>query len=216
MHHKMALKKGDFIELEYTGRIKDGEVFDTTDEKIAKEAGIYKKEFSYGPVIICLGEGHILKGIDQALIGKEIGEYKIELPPEKAFGKRDAKLLKLVPLSAFKEHKIEPVPGMQVIVDGVLATIKTVSGGRCLVDFNHPLAGRFVEYDVKILRKIEDTKEKIEALLKLYKIDAEVHKKDEKYEIKLKTKPKELPSKAKDEIKSEIKRLVGVEAVFLE
>jgi len=209
----MTLQKGDFVEIEYTGKIKDGDIFDTTDEKIAREAGIYQENHSYGPVVICLGEGHVLKGIEEALMGKELGEYKIELPPEKAFGKRNPKLLKLVPLSSFKEHKIEPAPGMQVIVDNVLATIRTVSGGRCLVDFNHPLAGRFVEYDVKVLRKVEDEEEKIRALLKLYGVDADIKKKEGKYEIELKDK-QEIPSEVKEKIKEDIKRLVGVEISF--
>ena len=57
----------------------------------------------YGPIIVCLGEGQLLKGLEKELEGKEIGkEYTIELTPENALGKKDAKLIRLIPVSVFK------------------------------------------------------------------------------------------------------------------
>ena len=74
------IKKGDFIELEYTGRIKDtNEVFDTTDKKLALELGIAVKNMAYGPVIICVGENFTLAGIEEQIIGKEPGKYELDL-----------------------------------------------------------------------------------------------------------------------------------------
>ena len=73
----MAIKKGDFIEIEYTGRLKEeGFVFDTTDEKIAKEHDLYNSKAAYGPLTICVGEHHVIHGLDEALIGKEKGSYE--------------------------------------------------------------------------------------------------------------------------------------------
>jgi len=59
------------------------------------------------------------------------------------------------------------MPGMQLNIDGVVGTIKTVSGGRTLVDFNHPLAGKELLYKVKVNKKIIDDKEKLIGYLKL-------------------------------------------------
>lgn len=184
----MAIKKGDFIELEFTGRLKDtDEVFDTTDEKIAKEIGAYQKEMKYGPVIICVGEFFTLEGLEEQMIGKEPGEYKFEVLPEKAFGKKDAKLIRMIPASSFRNQKINPEPGMQIDVDGQKGIIKTANGGRCLVDFNHPLSGKEVVYDIKINRIVTDDAEKIKGFLEIsMKLESEVEVKEGTATIKTK------------------------------
>lgn len=161
------ISRGDFIEIEYTGRIKEnGIIFDTTDEKLAKENELHGHDF--GPVIICVGEGHVLPGIDKSLEGKESGNhYDLSVNPEDAFGSKNAKLIQLIPTNKFKQQNIQPMPGMQFNVDGMVGTIKTVSGGRTLVDFNHPLAGKELLYKVSINKKIVDDKEKLQSLLKV-------------------------------------------------
>jgi len=83
-----------------------------------------------------------LKGVDDFLIGKEIGKYIIELSPEKAFGNRESKLVQMIPMKIFHQHKINPVPGTLFNFDNKVAKILTVSGGRVMVDFNNPLAGK--------------------------------------------------------------------------
>ena len=175
------MKKGDFVELVYTGRIKDlNLVFDTTNEKEAKESNIHDARASYGPVIICIGQGHVIKGLDEQLEGKELGkEYHIELSPEQGFGKKNAKLIQLVATSKFIKQKINPMPGLQVNIDDMTGMIRTVSGGRTLVDFNHPLAGKELTYDFKINKIVKDDEEKLKALLKL-----QLNLKDIKVEIK--------------------------------
>ena len=79
-----AVKHHDFVEIEYTGTIKeDGSIFDTTDEKTAKEHGSYDKKADYSPVIICIGEHNVLKSLDEKMIGKEAGkEYTFYLHPQ--------------------------------------------------------------------------------------------------------------------------------------
>ena len=63
-----AIKKGDFVEVEYTGKTKtDKIVFDTTDEKTAKKSDIHSERMEYGPVVVCIGENQILGGLDEEL-----------------------------------------------------------------------------------------------------------------------------------------------------
>ena len=99
-----TVKKRDFVEIEYTGKIKEGNViFDTTDEKVAKENNLHGHDFS--PAIICLGEEQVLKGIDKNLEGKDIGkEYEFDIDPEDAFGKKNAKLIQLIPTAKFRKN----------------------------------------------------------------------------------------------------------------
>jgi len=206
----MAVKQGNFVEVEYTGRLKeDNTVFDTTDEKIAQESGIFSENMKYGSVIICVGKGHILKGLEKEFVGKEPGKFTIELSAENAFGKKNAGLIELVQQKKFVEHKIQPVPGLQVNIDGALGVVRRVGGGRVLVDFNHPLAGKDVVYDVNIKRIVSDKKEQITGMLSvLMKIEpVGVKIENEQAVITLK---KELPDKVKDHISKELCNIVGL------
>lgn len=164
----MIIKKGDFVELEYIGRLQeDGKIFDLTSEELAKKEKIHNPHGRYGPRIICVGEGHIVKGIDEFLVGKSVSHHTVPLSPDQAFGKKNAKLMKIVPSSVFKKQHMKPFPGLHVNFDGYVGTIKTVSGGRVIVDFNHPLAGRGVVYDVTVKRVVTDVKEKVGSYLAL-------------------------------------------------
>ncbi len=156
-----TIKKNDFIEIEFTGK-SNNEIFDTTNKEEAKEIGL---ETDVKPFIVSVGNEMLLKGLDEFLEGKEIGKkYSIHLSPEKAFGKRNPGLIKLIPMRIFKEKNINPVSGMALQLDDNIVKIISVSGGRIMVDFNNSLAGKDVDYDFKILKKIINDKEKINAL----------------------------------------------------
>ena len=157
----MTIKKGDFIKIDYTGKtFEEKIIFDTTNEELGKEQGFNKE--TYEPAIICVGQGQVIKGLDEELVDKEINkDYSITIIPEKAFGRKNAKLIQLVSLSKFKKENIKPIPGLQVQIDNQNGIVKTVTGGRVMVDFNHPLSGKEVIYDFKIIDKIEKDEEKI-------------------------------------------------------
>lgn len=201
----MKLKKHDFVEIEYTGRLEDGTVFDTTNKDIAKDSGLGNENTIFGPAVICLGEGHIIKGIEDAIIGKEPGSFKIDLKPENAFGKKDTKLLKLMPMRIFRKQSIQPFPGLEVNIDNIPGIIRSVSGGRVIVDFNHPLAGRPVSYEVKVTRVIKDPLEKAKAVFKneLNIVDDILEIKDNKLIIKEK-----IPEEVLQNIKKRVMELI--------
>jgi FKBP-type peptidyl-prolyl cis-trans isomerase 2 len=163
----MTLKKHDFIEIEFIGKIKEsGIIFDVTNEQDARKYNLYNKDIKYSPLIICIGENNIVKGLDEFLVGKEIKDYVVELPAQKAFGLKDPKLMKIVSSNIFKKQKITPFPGLQINFDGIIGTIITVGSGRVIVDFNHPLAGKDLIYEIKIKRLVTDVKEKLTSILK--------------------------------------------------
>jgi FKBP-type peptidyl-prolyl cis-trans isomerase 2 len=159
----MALKKGDFIEIEFTGKIKEeGEIFDTNIEADAKKANL---KIDCKPFAMSIGHLMLPKGLDADLEGKEVGKsYSLELQPEDAFGKRNPQMIRMIPSKVFHQQDINPQRGMQLSLDGQLVRVLSSSGGRVLVDFNNPLAGKEVEYKYKILKKIEGHKDKINAL----------------------------------------------------
>ena len=164
------MKVGDVVYIDFVGRVKDtNEIFDLTNEEIAKKEGIYNPNYSYKPIPVVVGFGMVIKGLDEALLGMEVGEEKvIEIPPEKAFGHRNENLVKTFNLSDFKKQDVEVKPGEYVNINGILGKVISVSGGRVMIDFNHPLAGKTLVYNVKIVKKVESDVEKVKAILELY------------------------------------------------
>ncbi len=169
----MEVKKGDFIELDYTGKLEDGTVFDTTVAEVAKSSSIGQPEHAYKPLKICVGKGHLLQGLDDRLEGKEAGkQYTLQLSPEEGFGKKSTRMIQLIATSKFTKDNITPFPGLQVNVDGIMGIVRSVTGGRTIVDFNHPLAGRTLQYDITIRRVISDDSEKVAAMIELIGLKA--------------------------------------------
>ena len=164
----MAIKKNDFIEIDYTGKTKsDGIVFDTTVEKTAKDNDMHNSGMKYGSIIICVGENQVLKGLDKALVGKEPGEYDFKIPAKDAFGMKSAKNIQLISTAKFRKQDLNPVPGMQVNIDNMVGIVKTVTGGRTMVDFNHPLASQDLSYHVNIIKIVTDDLVKSQSFLNM-------------------------------------------------
>ena len=208
------IKKNDFVEIEYTGKIKEtNQIFDTTSKEIAQKEKIYNPNIKYGPTIICIGQSQIIPGLDEQLENKELNkEYDIEIPPEKAFGKKNPKLLRILSSSSFRKQKINPYPGLQVNIDGFVGTVRTVTSGRIIVDFNHPLAGKNIIYTIKITKLVTDKKSQIESLISFILKDPKVEIKEDTAQITAKSLPNE---KLKEEIVRKIEELTKLKNVTI-
>ncbi len=162
----MPLQKGDFVLIEYEVRTKDtGQLIDTTDAELAKKEGIYEEDRVYGPVLVIIGEGKLLPGIEEAIQSMDVGEEKtVEIPPEKAYGEYDPKKVKIVSLGVFRRQGVIPKPGDVIEVNGRTARVLSVTGGRVKLDFNHPLAGKTLIAKIKVVAKLTDDAEKIKYL----------------------------------------------------
>jgi FKBP-type peptidyl-prolyl cis-trans isomerase 2 len=161
-----TVQKGDFIKLSYTGKLENGVVFDTTDASVAKENGIYNEKASYSPETIVVGKGYVVAGLDEDIIGKDVGYHgSVVVTPEKGFGIRRLDLIETIPSKKFKEHV---KPGMRVQIQGRTGMVESNAGGRVRVNFNPALAGETLTYDYTIDELIEGTENKVNAILKLY------------------------------------------------
>ncbi|UCD65607.1 MAG: peptidylprolyl isomerase [Deltaproteobacteria bacterium] len=138
------VQMGDHVNIEYEGMLENGEVIERSSET--------------GPVEFEVGSGIMPLGFEKALIGMSEGEEKtITLTPDEAFGPRDEELLHTVNRSVFGEE-IEPKPGMvlgmTVEKEGqphkVPALIEAVNGENVTIDFNHPLAGKTLNYKLTL------------------------------------------------------------------
>lgn len=163
----MPFQKGDFLLIDYVARIGEtGEVFDTTIEEVSRKEGIYREGGIYEPKLVVIGEGWILKSLEESLLNLELGKTAtIEIPPEKGFGNRDPNKVKIYPLRKFTAQGITPRVGMRVEVNGRVATVRAIGAGRVQLDFNPPLAGKTLIYEVTVKKKLETIEEKIRALI---------------------------------------------------
>jgi len=162
----MVFSKGDFLLVEYTVRVKDtNAVIDTTDAELAKKENIFESNRVYGPVLIVLGKNWLNSHVEEEItkLG-ENEEREIELPPGKAYGERDPGKVKVFSLREFQRRGYSVGVGDVVEIGGQRGIVKQISGGRVVVDFNHPLAGKTLIYKVKVVRKIEEFQDKAKHL----------------------------------------------------
>jgi peptidylprolyl isomerase len=163
----MALQKGDFILINYTAKVKEtNEVFDTTNEEVAKKEHLHKEGEIYEPNLVVVGEGWVLKALDDSLTTMEINKpATVEIPPDKGFGQRDPEKVRRVSLKQLLAKEINPVIGARIEYQGKMASVRSIGAGRVLLDFNPPLAGKTLIYDVTVNKKLESNEEKIGALI---------------------------------------------------
>ena len=162
----MVFSDGDFVLIEYSVRVKEtGNLVDTSIEELARKENIYDSNRVYGPTLVVIGRGWINPVVESELKNIDIGEERvIEVPPEKAFGHRDPGKVRVFSLREFQRRGIDVRVGEVIDFGGVSGVVKSVSGGRVVVDFNHPLAGKTLVYKVKVVAKLEDLTDKIKAL----------------------------------------------------
>ena len=140
------VKNGDQVTLEYKGSLDDGTVFDSSENH-------------KNPLQFEVGSGKVIPGFDQAVVGmKEGEEKKFTLQPAQAYGDRNPKLTQIVPRTELPKDQ-EPKVGMMLAVgtpDGkqIPATITKVTPSEVTLDMNHPLAGKALTFDIKLVEVV--------------------------------------------------------------
>lgn len=138
----MGIKKGDKVKIEYTGTFDDGQVFDTSEGK--------------QPLEFEVGSGQIIKGIDEGIVGMEKGEEKeIKVQPKDAYGEHTPDMIRKVPRDKLPADQ-EPKPGMMLALttpngQQIPAKITDVSDKEITIDLNHPLAGKSLNFKIKVV-----------------------------------------------------------------
>jgi peptidylprolyl isomerase len=138
----MVIKKGDKVKVEYTGKFEDGEVFDKTEEGDSLE--------------FTVGSGEIIPGFDKAVEGMELNEEKtVTVKPEEAYGNREDNLIKEFPKDSLPKE-FEPKKGTILTLrtqngQTLPATILDITESNVILDLNHPLAGKNLIFDIKVV-----------------------------------------------------------------
>lgn len=154
----MTIATGDTVELEYTGSRDDGTVFDTSRESVAYETGLATSQPTreYTPLTVEIGAGRIIEGLEDALVGlKEGASTTVAIPPEKAYGEWSEDQVREYDVDELSQTLDGQTPEKGVYIetkDGTQGEIVQVDDGVARIDFNSPLAGETLEFDIEVLR----------------------------------------------------------------
>ncbi|WP_440947514.1 FKBP-type peptidyl-prolyl cis-trans isomerase [Methanosarcina sp. T3] len=147
-----VVKTGNIVQVDYTGKLENGTVFDTSEEEIAKEAGIYTEQKNYVPISFTVGAGQMIEGFDNAVIGMKVGEEKtVTIPPEEAYGEYDEAKIQAVPLEDLNLSVKPEVGQIFSNVYGGQFKVIAVNETHVTFDSNHQLAGKTLVFDIKIV-----------------------------------------------------------------
>ena len=144
----MDIKIGDFVEIDFD-IYANGKLVQTTNETLSKKNNLPNPLNKTQKII--LGQNMILKKVEDNILDKNKTKDKLNLEAKDAYGIRSKEHIKTIPKTSFDEQKVQPVVGMVYDFNGIMGTIRSVTGGRILVDFNNPLCGKNIifNYDVK-------------------------------------------------------------------
>ena len=141
----MAIKKGDKLKVEYEGSFDDGTVFDSS-----------KHGDHSHPLEFEVGSGRVIKGFEQAVLGMKKNEEKeFKVKPSEAYGDYNPKLVQKIPRDMLPKEQ-EPKPGMVLAMSDksgnvVHARITEVNDKQITIDLNNPLAGKNLNFKIKIV-----------------------------------------------------------------
>jgi peptidylprolyl isomerase len=136
-------KNGDTVQVNYTGKLADGTVFDSS---IGRE-----------PLEFTLGAGQVISGFEKAVFGMKVGEKKtVTIPADEAYGPHLDEQVAEIPREKFPEDLTLEV-GQQLGVrrtDGgtSIVTIISVSDNTVMIDANHPLAGKDLTFEIELVK----------------------------------------------------------------
>ena len=148
----MQISDNKVVSINYTLTNDKGEVLDSSSGK--------------APLAYLHGNKNIIAGLENALVGKEVGaKFNITIPPEEAYGVHNESLLQVIPKNVFQGiEKVEPGMQFQAKSDeGIqVVTVTKVDGDKITVDGNHALAGETLTFDVEVTEIREATDEELQ------------------------------------------------------
>lgn len=218
----MTLEKGDMVLVNYIGK-SDGEIFDLTVENEAREEGLHREDRDYSPIPVLIGEQYVIEGFEDALLDMDVGdETEVEIDSDRAYGARDSDKIETYPEKEFKKQDVQVRVGEEVMIGNQRGKVLSKGSGRVKIDFNHPLAGKDLEYWIEVKEKVEDDEEKAEYIYN-YRVGhggEELEFEDGTVKV-----PKthshddhehELPEQLLDKIQDEIEEYTDLEVEFVE
>ena len=135
------IKVGASVSVNYTGRLEDGTIFDTSLQE------------GRNPLTAILGQGQLIPGFENGLMGMSVGEKKtIEIEPKDAYGEVNEQMVQEVALTQVPEGiKEGDMLQGQNQYGPIQVTVKEVKESTVVLDMNHPLAGKKLIFDLEVV-----------------------------------------------------------------
>ena len=164
------MEEGTIIHVEYDLYNADsGDLIETTREEVAKEHDIHQENRTYTPLVCVVGSGQLIPGFEESLLSaKADTDISLEIAAADAYGEKNSEMIDTMSIDKLLRYVRDPKSlyiGGPVTIDGRTGTLSYLAAGRARIDYNHPMAGRTLKYDYKIVKVITDKKEKVAALL---------------------------------------------------
>ena len=200
------MEQGDMVSIEYVGKTSDGDIFDISNEERAREEGVYSDEVEYRPVPVLIGSKYVIEGLEDKIAGMEPGdrEENIQISSEEAYGQRESDKIQTYPEKEFKKQDVNVRVGDEVMVGNRKGKVLSNSSGRVRVDFNHPLSGEDLVYEVEIVDKVEDDEEKARQIFRYRLGHGDLNFEDDKVEIDHSSADHDIPGELKQNVREEI------------
>ena len=153
----MTVTRDDTVRIDYTGRLDDGTVFDTSQRTVAEETGLLAEDpnRTYAPLTIDLGDDSVIPGLQDELVGMKVEETKtVTIPPEDAYGEYSEDRVASYDRAGFEEMlgDNELKMGIEVQTEqGLPGYVTEIGDDEVTVDFNHELAGETLEFEIEVL-----------------------------------------------------------------
>lgn len=210
------MEKGDLVLVDYVGKA-DGEIFDLSVEEKAKEEGMYNENTEYRPIPILVGYDYVIDGFEENVKEMEVGEEReFTVSPEKGYGKRDSEQVETYPEKEFNRQDVDVQVGDQLMIGRRRGRVISKGSGRVRIDFNHPLAGKELDYWVRVNEKVEDDEEKARKIFDFRIGHGDIRLEDDKVVIEHKHEGEhahQIPEQVKEAISDEITDNTGFEEV---
>ncbi|MFX1369261.1 MAG: FKBP-type peptidyl-prolyl cis-trans isomerase [Promethearchaeota archaeon] len=163
-----VVKEGSLVYVDYVGKTRaDGKVFDLTLEDVAKKEGLFREDDRYEPILVAVGSNWLLEAIEEELVGMKVEETKtIDVPPERGAGKRDPSLVKMIAKAKLEKQGVRIAIGEKITFGREQGVITQVLGRTARVDFNPPMAGKTLRFDVTVKGIVSEPDEKVFAVLR--------------------------------------------------
>ena len=164
------MEEGDIIHVDYDlYNGETGDLIETTKEATAKEHEVHEENRTYQPMVCVVGSGSLIPGFEEALLGAKANkDVELELAPVDAYGEKDSEQIETISLDKLRRAVRDPNQlylGAPVTIGGRQGYLSFLAAGRARIYYNHPMAGKTLKYNFKIVKVVEGKDEKVAALL---------------------------------------------------
>jgi len=164
------MEEGTIVHVDYElYNGESGDLIETTREAVAKEHEMHQEGRSYSPMVCVVGAGNLIPGFEAALAEAKVDkETEVTIEPADAYGEKDPQQIETISIDKLIRAVQDPNAlyiGAPVNIGNRQGYLSYLAAGRARIDYNHPMAGKTLKYNFKIVKVVEGKEDQVTALL---------------------------------------------------